>query len=128
MTSTDGSPTYNQMLEWARQFSAKYQSSSVDGEYYDMPGTTVYTTTKLPVPSGGRLEVNLANDTVESSFSWKAEITIDDLEKGIYQHILLQTDGQVVETYGKQVIPADEASSKKIYKRLQDTETKALAD
>ncbi len=112
--------TYQNLLDWAQQFSTNRPADPVDGEYYDMPGTTVYTTARQALQTGGRLEVNLTTPDAQKEFSWQAELTIDDLANQRYQHILLQTDGTVVETYGKQVIPVDTGSAQKILADLKE--------
>jgi hypothetical protein len=105
---------YNRLFLWAQQFTDRNDSQPIDGEYYDLPGTVVYHTTRNKLEGGGRLEVNLVTESAHEAFSWRAEITIDELATETYQHILLQTDGSIVETYGKQVIPVDTEAAEQI--------------
>lgn len=117
MTSTNAQ-TYESMLKWAQSFSQANEPTPVDGEYYDMPNMTVYTTARRALPTGGRLEVNLTAPAAQSAFSWNMEITIDDIINSKYQHLLLQTDNTIVETYGKQVIPVDNTKAQAILAML----------
>lgn len=117
MTKPSLETIYDTLLKWTQSFSHRHNAIAVDGEYYDQPGQTVYTTAKVPLKSGGRVEVSLTPAVTD--FSWKAEITIDDAANNHYQHILLQQDGSIVETYGKQVIPIDTATATKSLERLK---------
>jgi hypothetical protein len=110
---------YNRLLEWSRDFSHNDSSEPVDGENYELPGQTVYINTRQKLETGGRVEVNLTTPIAQSSFSWFAEITIDDVESQTYRHILLQTDGQIVETFGKTVTPIDDHEAGEILGLLQ---------
>ncbi len=117
MNTTDQS-NYQELLKWCKKFSGDHEAKPIDGDYYDMPGQIVYTTARRPVPSGGRLEVNLTTPAASEVFSWRAELTIDDAENQIYQHILLTTDDEVIETYGKQIIPVGKDGTETILKTL----------
>jgi hypothetical protein len=112
-------PIYSQLLDWAATLTQHHNTKPVDGASYDQPGQTVYTTTRCPIANGGYVEVNLTTAAVQADFSWRAEITIDDTATGTYQHILLQTDDAVVETYGKQVIPMDEPAAVQLLDHLK---------
>jgi hypothetical protein len=112
--------------DWVREFTGKLEGAPVDGDYYDLPGKTVYTTYRLPLAGKGRLEVNLVNPEVQSSFHWSAEITVDDLEAEIYKHILLQTDNTIVETYGKQVHEVSGEAAKQLMEMIHIAEASAV--
>jgi hypothetical protein len=118
MTETASNSIYDRLLNWAIQFSQQHDPQPVDGEYYSLPGQTVYTSARLKLPEKGRIEVNLTEAGALSSFSWRAEITLDHAADSNYQHFLLQTDGQIVETYGKQVIPVPEAEAEQTLQKL----------
>ena len=118
------SPIFSEILDWSRQFSDANAPTMVDGEYYDLPGP-VYSSARLKLDSGGRLEVNLTFPQVQDKFSWIAEITIDDAAEGTYKHVLLQTDGDIVETYGKQVIDVSDMQAAKILESMKRLATQS---
>lgn len=111
---------YNQFQNWAQDFCDSQPGEPVDGEYYDMPGTIVYSTHKKPLTGKGRIEVNCVSSEAQEHFFWKYEITLDDLETETYKHLLLQTDGQLVETYGKNVNTIDDSNASQILAQLSD--------
>lgn len=119
MHVSDTTKIYQQLLTWATNFTHQPTTKPVDGAYYDMPETVVYTNTIQKLTTGGRLEVNITEPIAHDAFHWRVEITIDDKEQALYKHVLLQLDGQIVETYGKQVIPVDEAGAEAILQLVQ---------
>lgn len=104
--------------DWAASFCEHSGGQPTSGEYYDLPDLTVYINHKLPLPSKGRIEVNCVCDEATEHFHWIYEITLDDTEGGEYRHLLLQKDGQLVETYGKNVIVVDDNAAESILKKL----------
>lgn len=112
-----------QLAEAFEQFVSAFMNTApgeaVDGAYFDLPGTTVYTQVKKPLPEKGKLEVNISNPDVRDKFTWKAEITLDRRAIDIYKHLLINSDGTVVETYGKQVIEVTDETAPEILKQLQ---------
>ncbi len=111
---------YDEFQKWAEGFCASNDGEPVDGEYYDMPGVTVYKTHKKPLEGKGRIEINCVSPEAQEHFFWKYEITLDDLESNTYKHLLLQSDGQLVETYGKNVSNVDEATASQILRQLTE--------
>jgi hypothetical protein len=118
MSDTHLKPIFEKLLQWSQQFSQHQSAQPVDGDYYGVPGETVYTTARSKVDGGGRVEVNLTTPKAHQNFSWQAEITIDDTTTGTYKHVLLQTNGEIVETYGKTVTPVDAAGAESLYNTL----------
>lgn len=119
MQVTETSQIYQSILKWALEFTQSPATKPVDGAYYDMPETVVYTNTIQKLPEKGRLEVNITEPVAHGAFHWRAEITIDDREQELYKHVLLQLDGEIVETYGKQVIPVSDNQAEEILATLQ---------
>ena len=109
---------YEKFHNWAEEFCKNNPGDPVDGEYYDMPGVVVYSTHRKPLEGKGRIEVNSVSPDAQQHFFWKYEITLDDLESGTYKHLLLQSDGQLVETYGKNVNNVDDTSASEILNQL----------
>lgn len=118
---TDVQTTYHQILTWCEQFQAKHPPTLINGDVYDVKGDA-YGQSRMPM-GDGRLEVNLVLPEAANEFEWAAEITIDHGKGQGYQHILLQTNGQVVETYGKQVIAKDVAEAEAILEKLRRLST-----
>lgn len=94
------------------------QPQPVDGQIYEQSGTTVYHAAVQKLDTGGRIEINLITPEAQG-FSWLAELTIDDAANTLYQHVLLQNDGSIVETYGKTVIPVSDGEAEVILDRLE---------
>jgi hypothetical protein len=111
--------------EWVHQFAAAHPGAPVDGEYYDLPETVVYMTHKLPLGGKGRLEIHIVTPEARPHFQWEVEITIDDLDNGVYKHILLQTGDKIVETYGKQVHEVDHETATELLNLIHDAEASA---
>lgn len=111
---------YEKFQEWAEEFCKNNPGDPIDGEYYDLPGVAVYTTHRKPLEGKGRIEVNCVSPDAQEHFYWRYEITLDDLETETYKHLLLQTDGQLVETYGKNVTIVDDSSASRILSQLSD--------
>lgn len=107
-----------QFETFVRDFMNNGEGIPVDGAYFDLPGTTVYTQVKKALPDKGKLEVNVSSTEVRDRFAWKAEITLDRRAIDIYKHLLINVDGSVVETYGKRVIPVTDSSAPTILKQL----------
>lgn len=108
---------YDKIFVWSQSFHRHYPPQPVDGEIYEQAGTAVYQNSKQVLETGGRIEINLITPEAKG-FSWRAEITIDDAANKLYQHVLLQTDGDIVETYGKTVIPVSPDEAEIIFDRL----------
>ncbi|HSX41672.1 MAG TPA: hypothetical protein VLF21_03565 [Candidatus Saccharimonadales bacterium] len=92
--------------------------TKVDGDYFDLPGTVVYTQAKKSLPEKGRLEINVSDPSVRDRFTWNAEITLDRRSNDIFKHILLNGDGSVVETYGKRVIEVTDETAAELLNQL----------
>src|SRR4051794_6204888 len=116
---SSNSPIYDRFHAWSRDFSARNDAHEISGEYYDID-QNVYTTSDIKPSLGGKVEVNLTYPEVQDRFSWVAEITIDDVRDDSYIHLLLQTDGEIVETYGKQVIEVSDTQAEKYLRRVQE--------
>ncbi len=115
----NNSPIFSRFLNWAIQFTAGANATAVEGGDYDLPGHTAYTTASMPIVGGGSVEVNLTTPAAQVGFSWQAEISIDDRANSLYRHILLQTDGTIVETIGKNVTPIDDVEAEELLKLAQ---------
>lgn len=111
---------YEKFQTWAEEFCKSNPGDPVDGEYYDMAGAVVYTTHRKPLEGKGRIEVNCVSPEAQEHFFWKYEVTLDDTETDTYKHLLLQSDGQLVETYGKNVNTVDDSSASKILNQLSE--------
>ena len=100
---------YNRFLSFAETFSHAIPPVPVDGEYYDLPGTTVYNkhTQLLAGKNAGRLEVNVVTPEAATAFEWAIEITLNDKAAGEFIHLIVRPDGSIAETYGKTVLPVN---------------------
>ncbi|HUC87480.1 MAG TPA: hypothetical protein VMR75_04180 [Candidatus Saccharimonadales bacterium] len=105
---------YDYFSGFAHSFSSRFPAVAVDGDYYDLPGTTVYHTYTQALPGKGRLEVNLTTPEAAAAFEWTIEITLNDKAAGRFIHIIARRDNSVVETYGKTVIPLTPSRSAEI--------------
>lgn len=92
--------------EFVKQFISDIEPNPIDGEYYDLPGKTVYNTYTRKF-KGGRLEVNQITPDTPSEFEWATELTLNDKTTGEFVHLILLRDGSRAETYGKNVIPIE---------------------
>lgn len=111
---------YEEFKLWAEKFCNENEGTAIDGEYYDLPGITVYKTHKIPLEGKGRIEVNCVTPEAQEHFFWNYEITLDDLETETYKHLILQTDGKLVETYGKNVNEIDATTASQILNQLSE--------
>lgn len=118
MNPSAPSKIFTRLLLWAKSFSADHDAKAIEGSDYDLPGQTAYTRSIYKIPTGGRVEVNLTSVVAQASFSWLAEITLDDAANELFRHILLQTDHAIVETIGKTVIPIDDTEAEELFERL----------
>ena len=111
-------PMHEKLSSFVEAFMTAHPTVDVDGEYYELPGTVVYSTATKTLPNKGRIEVNAIGNTTPADFEWRAEITIKDKEADMFIHMLLRRDDSIVETYGKTVTPVDEARFNEIYSIL----------
>lgn len=98
---------FEQFVGFAHRFAASRPTTDIAGDYYDQPGVVVYRQTTHKLPEGGRVEVNIITPAASLAFAWEAEITINDKQADRFIHLILQRDGNVVETYGKTILPVD---------------------
>lgn len=108
-----------QLAAFAAKFCRDHPGEPVDGTYYDLPDTVVYTTSTLKLPERSRIEINTITANTPPSFEWQHEITIKDKPTGTFVHVLLRRDGSVVETYGKTILPVDENRGAEILALLE---------
>ncbi|TAK89520.1 hypothetical protein EPO04_00170 [Patescibacteria group bacterium] len=112
MTNLQTTPVFKSLLEWAQATSQSSDSTQpVDGQAYNQPGQNIFTQTIIKLPNGGQIDLKLTLPQASSDFEWLAEITVDDTSTGEYKHYLLRKAGDIVETYGKQVIDVSEADA-----------------
>lgn len=98
---------FERFVSFARTFAATRPQTDISGDYYDQPGVVVYRQTTHKLPDGGRVEVNIITPAASPAFAWEAEITINDKQTDRFIHLIVQRDGEVVETYGKTILPVD---------------------
>jgi hypothetical protein len=114
---------YQRFTAFAAQFRADHPGTAVDGDYYDLPGTTVYHTATHPLPAKGRLEVNTVTPAAADHFEWASEITLNDKVSGQFIHLIARRAGDVVETYGKTILPIDAARADEILTALEQAQS-----
>jgi hypothetical protein len=112
--------TYDHILTQVRRLTSHPDTKEQTGEsFIDVPADKIIVRTMTYWPTEAkRIHINATTADALPAFSWHAEITVDDREAGQYSHFLLQTDGEIVETYGKQVYPVDEATATKLADEL----------
>jgi hypothetical protein len=116
--------TYNRFRAFTQAFFTSHQSQDVLGDSYDLPDTIVYRQATHPIPGGGRIEVNRITPQTPPGFAWETEITINHKSAGDFIHLILQRDQEVVETYGKTILPIDDPRATEILTILTElTET-----
>ena len=98
---------YERFVAFARNFTGAHPQQDIAGDYYDQPGTIVYRQATYKLAAGGRVEVNTITAAASPAFAWEVEITINDKVGGRFIHLILQRDHEVVETYGKTILPID---------------------
>lgn len=113
---------YDYFSRFAAEFAAVFPPAPVDGDYYDLPGTTVYHTHTRKLTAKGRLEVNVVTPEAAEAFEWTTEITLNDKADGRFIHLIIRRDGSVVETYGKTVIELTPGRSTEIRSILEQLE------
>jgi hypothetical protein len=96
----------------------KVKVTTGDSVAMDTDKAVVYTS-KIPLGDKKRIEVAYTTPEARPAFEWLAEITIDELE---YQHFLLRSDRTIVETYGHNVMPVDDAKAQQVLDRLTEIE------
>lgn len=117
--TVDSPSIYNKILSWSQKAAATTASTTpVDGAAFGQPGEHIYSETVLPLEDGGKIEVKLLLPAASNAFEWAAEITLDSADNG-YKHYLLRKVGDVVETYGKQVISVADQDARALYTELQ---------
>lgn len=111
--------TYNDILSWAQKVASTTDSTVlVDGVAFGQTGEHIYSETVIPFEDGGKVEIKLLLPAASNAFEWTTEITLDDTDGG-YKHYLLRKAGDIVETYGKQVIPVADQDAQALYAKLQ---------
>jgi len=116
---------YQRFVAFAAEFNATHPDTGVDGDYYELPGLTVYRTATQPLPAKGRLEVNTVTPEAADRFEWSLEITLNDKASGRFIHLIVRPVGDVVETYGKTVLPIDAARADEILALLMQLQAPA---
>ncbi len=103
------------LIQFAEQFSDTHPAIEVTGEYYDLPGQTVYfCSTHQLGKKGGRIEVNSTIQDTPADFEWKHEITVNDKQQGRFIHLIVRRDNSLVETYGKTILPVNQERATEI--------------
>ena len=116
-------PTSYQLFEtFTKSFCASKTPKEVSGEYYGLPGKTVYHTYSLPLPGKGRLEINRTTPSANGTFSWHTEITLNDKESGEFIHVILKNGNEIEETYGKTVLEVSDTRARNILNLLHKAE------
>ena len=111
---------YQRFRRFAETFSQSRPNTKVSGDYYDLPGVTVYHSATQKLPDGGRIEVNRITPEAPPTFAWETEITINDKPTGRFVHLILQRDHSVTETYGKTILPVDSDRAAEIFTLLAE--------
>ena len=75
-----------------------------------------------------RVELSRTTELARPHFEWLLEVTLDDKDAESYKHYLLRRDGQVVETYGKQVFPVDLEGVRDLHDVVEQTYSRLLAE
>ncbi|MBW3538109.1 hypothetical protein KY386_01290 [Candidatus Parcubacteria bacterium] len=75
------------------------------------PAVVLVNTVKIARGEAGSAEIRATTAAARPAFEWILEITLDDKAGGLYKHYLLRDNDEIVEAYGRKVIPADEASA-----------------
>ncbi|HUC20792.1 MAG TPA: hypothetical protein VMR98_04845 [Candidatus Polarisedimenticolaceae bacterium] len=107
-------------IQFAEQFTAANPVIKVTGEYYDLPGQTVYTTATHKLKGGGRIEVNTTTENTPDDFEWKHEITVNDKVEKRFIHLIVRHDNTIVETYGKTILPVSQERATEIMTALAE--------
>lgn len=116
---------YDRFLAFITPFCQNHPGLPVNGEYYDLPDETVYTTSSMQLPAKGRIEVNTIAPGAPADFEWEYELTIKDKVDDHFVHMIIRHDKSVVETYGKTIIDVTEDRAAEILKLLKDLQSSA---
>lgn len=95
-------------MDWAERCVAQHESQLTYGrDFVDLDDDLLLLkTVKLSHP-GGELKVSLSSpDARKVGFEWRAEFTLID-QAGNLRHYLLREEPEIVETYGRKVIPVE---------------------
>jgi hypothetical protein len=111
---------YDSFTAFAQTFREANPQMPVAGDDYDQPGAVVYHQATRQLPGGGRIEVNTLTPEAPAAFAWEVEVTINDKQGGRFVHLILQRDHEVVETYGKTIIPVDPRRAAEIHDVLAE--------
>ncbi len=112
--------SYEEIIDHCQQLLKNSNSTRIingDDLGEEFQGLEAYESADFNHPELGKIQINATRPEVRPPFEWLYEITVHN---DPYMHFLVREKGNIVETYGKNVLPVDDSSAAKLLTWLKE--------
>lgn len=113
------SVAYGELMELAQRLMLQGQVKVLTGDQFvDVPEDAAAVTEAVFKLPGLKFTVRIVSDIAQPAFEWRAELTFDRGGPD-FRHFLLRCDGEIVETFGREMVPLSDDQTAELISQIE---------